>query len=91
MFIVHKLHHYFNIHERLVVIHYPFEDIWHKCEATGCITKWVVEIGALNIDFMPQKAIKSQLLVGFMAELIYIQKLISTSKLEHWIMYFVSH
>jgi hypothetical protein len=36
--------------------------------ATGRISKWAVELGALNIDFKPRKAIKSQALVDFMAE-----------------------
>jgi hypothetical protein len=32
------------------------------------MSKWAVELGALNIDFKPQTAIKSQALVDFMAE-----------------------
>jgi hypothetical protein len=32
------------------------------------ISKWVVELGALNIDFKPCTAIRSQALVDFMAE-----------------------
>jgi hypothetical protein len=32
------------------------------------MSKWPVELGALNIDFKPRTAIKSQALVDFMAE-----------------------
>jgi hypothetical protein len=28
----------------------------------GCISKWAIELEALNIDFSPRKAIKSQAL-----------------------------
>jgi hypothetical protein len=32
------------------------------------LEEWAVELGALNIDFKPRTAIKSQALVDFMAE-----------------------
>jgi hypothetical protein len=35
---------------------------------TRCISKWTVELGALNIDFTTRKAIKSQALADFVAE-----------------------
>jgi hypothetical protein len=41
---------------------------------TGRILKWAVELRALNIDFSPRKAIKSQALADFMAELTEIQQ-----------------
>jgi hypothetical protein len=37
-------------------------------DATGRISKWAVELGALTINFKPRTAIKSQALVDFMAE-----------------------
>jgi ribonuclease HI len=37
-------------------------------DTTGRISKWAVQLGALNIDFKPRTAIKSQALVNFMAE-----------------------
>jgi hypothetical protein len=47
-----------------------------------------VELGALNIDFSPQKAIKSQALADFMAEWTEIQQPTPDAILDHWKMYF---
>jgi hypothetical protein len=63
-----KLQHYFQEHSISVVTNYPLGDILQNQDATGRISKWAVELGALNIDFKPQTAIKSQALVDFMAE-----------------------
>jgi hypothetical protein len=43
-------------------------DILHNQDATGRISKWAVELGALTLDFKPRKTIKSQALVDFMVE-----------------------
>jgi hypothetical protein len=51
-----------------VIMNYPLGDILHNQDATGRISKWAVELSALNIDFKPHTAIKSQALVDFMAE-----------------------
>jgi hypothetical protein len=51
-----------------VVPDFPLGDILRNRDVTGCISKWAVELGALNIDFSPQKAIKSQTLANFVAE-----------------------
>jgi hypothetical protein len=63
-----KLRHYFQEYSISVVTDYPLGDILRNQDATGRISKWVVEFGALNIDFKPRTAIKSQALVDFMAE-----------------------
>jgi hypothetical protein len=63
-----KLQHYFQEHSISVVTNYPLGDILQNQDATGRISKWAVELGALNIDFKPQTTIKSQALVDFMAE-----------------------
>jgi hypothetical protein len=51
-----------------MVTNFPLADIVHNRDATGCISKWVVELGALNVDFTPRRAIKSQALADFVAE-----------------------
>jgi hypothetical protein len=53
-----KLHHYFNEYKISVVTNFPFVDILHNWDATGRISKWAVELGALSIDFKPCTAIK---------------------------------
>jgi hypothetical protein len=50
--------------------------------------KWVVELGALNIDFSPRKAIKSQALANFVAEWTEIQQPTPDAFFDHWKMYF---
>ena len=68
-----KLRHYFESHKITVVTDFPLEDILHNRDATGSISKWAVELDALNIDFTPRKAIKSQALADFVAEWTEIQ------------------
>jgi hypothetical protein len=62
-----KLRHYFDEYQVSVVTNFPLVDILHNRDATGCISKWAMELGALSIDFKPRTAIKSQALVDFMA------------------------
>jgi hypothetical protein len=71
-----------------VVTDFPLGDILHTRDATGCISKWAVELGALNVDFTPRKAIKSQALANFVAEWIEIQQPTPDTILDHWKMYF---
>ena len=54
-----KLRHYFDEQKIIVVTDFPLGDILRNRDATGCISKWVIELGALNIEFTPRKAIKS--------------------------------
>jgi hypothetical protein len=67
-----KLKHYFDDHKITVVTDFLLSDILHNRDATGRISKWAVELGALNIEFTSCKAIKSQALVDFIAEWIEI-------------------
>jgi hypothetical protein len=63
-----KLQHYFDEYKITVTMDFPLADILQNQDATGRISKWAVELGALSIDFKPRTAIKSQALVDFMAE-----------------------
>jgi hypothetical protein len=63
-----KLRHYFQEYSISVVTDYPLSDILQNQDSIGRISKWAVELGALNIDFKPRTAIKSQALVDFLAE-----------------------
>jgi ribonuclease HI len=83
-----KLQHYFQEYSISVVTDYPLDDILRNQDGTGRISKWAVELGALNIDFKPRTAIKSQALVDFMAEWRENQLPTPTERLEHWVMYF---
>jgi hypothetical protein len=68
-----KLRHYFKSHKITIITEIPLRDILRNKDAIGRISKWAVELGALNIDFSPRKAIKSQALTDFMAEWTEIQ------------------
>jgi ribonuclease HI len=83
-----KLRHYFQEYSISVVTNYLLGDILRNQDATGRIPKWAVELGALNIDFKPRTAIKSQALVDFMAEWRENQLPTPTERPEHWVMYF---
>jgi ribonuclease HI len=83
-----KLRHYFQEYSISVITDYPLGDILRNQDATGRISKWVVEFGALNIDFKPRTAIKSQALVDFMTEWRENQLPTPTERPEHWVMYF---
>jgi hypothetical protein len=63
-----KLRHYFHQYSITNVTDYPLGDILRNQDSTGRISKWAVELSALNIDFKPRTAIKSQALVDFMVE-----------------------
>jgi hypothetical protein len=69
-----KLRHYFEGHKITVVKDFSLGDILRNRDATGRISKWAMELEALNIDFSPQKVIKSQALADFMAEWTEIQQ-----------------
>jgi type IV secretory pathway VirB6-like protein len=88
LIISQKLRHYFQEYSILVVTDYPLCDILRNQDATRRISKWAVELGALNIDFKPQIAIKSQALVDFMDEWRENQLPTPTERPEHWMMYF---
>jgi hypothetical protein len=82
-----KLRHYFQEYSISVVTDYPLDEILRNQDATGRISKWAVELGALTIDFKPCTAIKSQALVDFMAEWRENQLPTPTMRPEHWVMY----
>jgi hypothetical protein len=81
-----KLRHYFDEYKITVITDFLLADILHNQDATGRISKWAVELGALSIDFKPRTTIKSLALVDFMAE--WRENQIQVDKLEHWTTYF---
>jgi ribonuclease HI len=57
-------------------------------EASGRIAKWAVEIMGETISFAPRKAIKSQVLVDFVAEWVNTQLPAAPIQPELWTMFF---
>lgn len=66
-----------------MVTDFPLRDIIRNRDSTGRISKWAVELGALNIDFTPRKAIKSQALADFVVEWTEIQQPEPVAILDH--------
>ena len=83
-----KLHHYFDEYNISVITDFPLGDILHNRDATGRISKWATELGALELCFKPRTAIKSQALVDFLAEWGENQIPTPANIPDHWIMYF---
>jgi hypothetical protein len=83
-----KLRHYFDAHPIMVVSKYPLREVIQNPEAEGRIAKWALELMGQNIMYAPRNAIKSQVLVDFVAEWTGMQT--PPAKIEHetWIMYF---
>lgn len=71
-----------------MVTNFPLIDILHNRDATGRISKWAVELGALSLEFKPHTTIKFQALANFTAEWWENQVPTPTECLEHWVMYF---
>jgi hypothetical protein len=51
-----------------VVTSFPLGEVIKNREAMGRIAKWAVELMGDGLTYMPRKAIKSQILVDFLAE-----------------------
>ena len=83
-----KLRHYFDEYKISVATDFPLADIIHNRDATRRISKWAVELGALEIKFKPRATIKSQSLVDFLAEWRENQIPTPPNVPEHWVMYF---
>jgi hypothetical protein len=82
------LRHYFESHPVTVVSSFPLGEIIQCREASGRIAKWAVEILGETISFAPRKAIKSQVLVNFVAEWVDTQLPAAPIQPELWTMFF---
>jgi ribonuclease HI len=63
-----KLRHYFQSHNISVPTSFPFRDMFEIKESTRRIGKWVTELVEHVINFVSRSAIKSQVLVDFVAD-----------------------
>jgi ribonuclease HI len=83
-----KLRHYFESHPVTVVSSFPLGEIIQCREASSSIAKWAVELMGETISFAPRKAIKSQVLVDFLAEWVDTQLPTALIQPKLWTMYF---
>ncbi|XP_075666144.1 uncharacterized protein LOC142635980 [Castanea sativa] len=63
-----KLPHYLQAHTIVVLTQLPLQAIMRKSDYTGCVAKWGIKLGAYDVKYMPQTAIKGQVLADFMVE-----------------------
>jgi hypothetical protein len=56
------------LHLITIVSSFPLEEVVQSREAMGRIAKWSVELMGEGITYTPHTAIKSQVLVDFVAE-----------------------
>nr|GEW09421.1 reverse transcriptase domain-containing protein [Tanacetum cinerariifolium] len=64
-----RLRWYFEAHPIKVITDEPIKQILNKPEASGKLAKYVIELGDYNIVYVPQNAIKGQVLVDFINEI----------------------
>jgi hypothetical protein len=84
----HKLWDYFKGHPVIMVSSFPLGEIVQNREASGRIAKWAVELMGETLSYAPRKAIKSQVLVDFLAEWTDTQLPPAQIQAELWTMYF---
>jgi hypothetical protein len=85
---IRKLKHYFLAYTVRVVSDRPLAHVLQSKEATGRIAQWVVEIGQYDVEFVPQRAIKSQALADFITEWTDSDVRGIGDLPDHWVMYF---
>ena len=80
--------HYFSGHPITVISSSAISDILTNSDATGRVTKWVIELGPWDLKYVHPRAIKAQVLLDFTTEWIEAQ-LPSVPDLSNaWTMYF---
>jgi ribonuclease HI len=83
-----KLRHYFEAHPVTVVSSFPLGEIIRNPDAADRIAKWSVELMGETLAYAPHKAIKSQILVDFVAEWTDTQLPPPQIQDECWTLYF---
>ena len=57
----------------MVMASTPLSDVIQNCDASGRVAKWVTEIMGCHITYVLRTAIKSQVLVDFIAKWTEVQ------------------
>lgn len=82
-----KLRHYFQSHQVTVVTDQPLKEIFTNKEFSGRITKWTVELVEYDPIYKRSTAIKSQVLVDFIAEWTPTKKSAIPEDQEYWTLF----
>ena len=68
-----KLHPYFQAHTIIVLTSYPIIVILHKFDASGRLLKLAIELSEFDIEYCLRFAIRSQIFVDFMVEMLDVK------------------
>ncbi|XP_022032326.1 uncharacterized protein LOC110933410 [Helianthus annuus] len=90
-----RLRRYFGDHVIHVLTNYNIENILARPEISGRLAKWAIELGRHNVVFRPRPAIKGQVLVDFLTEVLddkdreckAMEKAETQSLEEPWLLY----
>jgi hypothetical protein len=83
-----KLRHYFEIHPVTVVSSFLLGEILRNPDVAGRIAKWSMELMGETLTYAPRRAIKSQILVDFVAEWTDTQLPPLQIQAECWTLYY---
>src|SRR3954471_7814426 len=84
----HRLSHYFQEHQIMVVNEAPLSNILNNPEATRRIALWGIELSPLDIVYKQSKAIKSQVLPDFLVHWMELQLSDTPDMTQSWTMHF---
>jgi hypothetical protein len=84
----HKLRHYFEAHLVTMLSSFPLGEIVRNPDVAGRIAKWSVELMGETLAYSPRKAIKSQILVDFVAKWTNTQLPPPQIQAKCWTLYF---
>ncbi|GJT13294.1 reverse transcriptase domain-containing protein [Tanacetum coccineum] len=88
-----RLRRYFEAHPIRVITDQPIKQILNKLEVSGKLAKYAVELGAYNITYVPRNAVKGQVLVDFINDILVGTKHLEICSLtddensEEWTLY----
>ncbi|KAL0370493.1 UNVERIFIED_CONTAM: hypothetical protein Sangu_0367400 [Sesamum angustifolium] len=63
-----KLRPHFQLHHIVVLTNQPLKEVTSKPKVSGRLVKWAIELGEFSIEFKARKALKAQVLAGFVLE-----------------------
>jgi ribonuclease HI len=82
-----KLRHYFEAHTIRVLTNQSLHNIFGNRYSSGRINKWATKLSEYIVDFEKCSAIKSQILVDFIAECTEPQSQTDTTQESPWLVY----
>ncbi|XP_071740228.1 uncharacterized protein [Rutidosis leptorrhynchoides] len=64
-----RLRRYFEAHQIQVLTDQPIKHVLKRTEISGRMSKWAIELGEHEINFLPRNSVKGQVIADFLVEL----------------------